>query len=93
MIRDTKRIGNLGLGMVGFSCGPDPAFCYWSDGLVLLSYRRDVQKPGLGRATDFVEFPAREEGAEPQLFLDVACSINLINISLSSFAIPDHDPR
>jgi hypothetical protein len=62
-------------------------------GLVLFSYRRDVQKPGLGRATDFVEFPAREEGAEPQLFLDVACSINLINISLSSFAIPDHDPR
>jgi len=48
--------------MVGFSCGPDPAFCYWSDGLVLFSYRRDVQKPGLGRATDFVEFPAREEG-------------------------------
>jgi hypothetical protein len=61
-------------------------------GLVLFSYRRDVQKPGLGRATDFIEFPVREEGVEPRLFLDVACSVNLINISLSSFAILDLAP-
>jgi hypothetical protein len=39
-----------------------PAFRYWSNGLALFSYRRDVQKPGLGRATDVVGFPVREEG-------------------------------
>ena len=59
---------------------------------LLFSYCRDVQKPGLGHATDFVGFPVGEEGG---LSLDFSwmlrASINLINISLSSFAILDLD--
>jgi hypothetical protein len=86
MIRDTKWTGNLGLGMVGFSCGPDQHLAIGLIVWLYFSYRRKVQKPGLGRATGFIEFLVREEGLSPDFFLDVACSINLINISLSSFA-------
>jgi hypothetical protein len=41
--------------------------CYRSNGLVLFSYRCDVQKPGLGRATEFFggNFQYRKRGLSP----------------------------
>jgi len=63
MIRDMKRMGNLGLGMVGgFSCGPDQHFAI---GLMVWLYFPIVatcKNLGLARATDVVGFPVREEG-------------------------------
>jgi hypothetical protein len=93
MIRETRKgPGNLGLGMVGFSCGSDQHFAI---GLMVWLYFPIVamcKSLDWGVRLIFIEFPVREEGLSPDFFLDVACSINLINISLSSLAIPDLAP-